>query len=348
VGRHPKPQFIEVRVLAAVLLLLCAATVAGCTSPVEGYALPEGFAGTYRDHLGREDLDNMAWRDTVMMLDPCGFLPDVAVATLGTATYVGGAQSFAGCQAVFKPAVTDKGIGRVAVDLSTRSTQPANTTVGGVPVYMEKGLGCLISVPYRADGFSYWVYSSDGPEGFGHELDACEEGLAFVSAAIPTLGAIPLRSQTTRGFNTPLATLDPCAALDHLEIDYTRWQIFTNIRAYWCEFRFDGEDESTQYGWTSTQKPLDLLVHAPDIGHPVITIDGIRAVQNGRCSLDLYLGESAPRVVDLDGDGPPTDDYWALQDHWVDVVEFTGRGECPRLTEVATAIITAYRAATPA
>ncbi|MFI1465297.1 hypothetical protein [Nocardia carnea] len=345
-GSLPKPQFARISTIAAVVML-CVTTLVGCTSTVQGYPLPAGFAGTYRDQLGHEDLDNVLWRDHVRMLDPCGFINDAAIATLGAPTYFGGAQAFSECQVVFRPSVTEKGIYKVVADLSSRSAEPANATVNGLPVNTQAGLGCLITVPYRERGFSYWVHSKDGPEGFGHELNACDEGLDFVAAALPTLDTTPLRRDTTHGFNTPLANIDPCAALDHLDIDYSRWQIFTGLVASTCEFRFDGEDESTQYGWTNTQKTLDMLFHAHVLDYPVRTIDGVRAVQSDTCSLDIYLGETDPRVVDIDADGPPTDDYWAFSDHWVDVVELTARDDCPRLDEVASAIIAAYRAAPP-
>ncbi|MFE3446334.1 hypothetical protein ACFXNW_25175 [Nocardia sp. NPDC059180] len=237
----------------------------------------------------------------------------------------------------FRPKIGAAGITGVGVDMSHHSMNAPNDTIDGTPVIVERVLGCTITVPYRVRDFIYSMYGSEG-------ADVCPAAKEFVRAALPTLDTTPLRSDTTRAFDTPLAAMDPCAALTVLGTDPDRLKIDTHVVAYNCEVQLDKDDESTYYSIISTQKTLSLLDYGQSEGE-VITVSGVRAVRKpNSCTMDLYLGENDPRTVDIGADGPPPA-HQGRADTWADVVELTGSRGCTDLMRIAEAVVTAYKSA---
>ncbi|WP_280209325.1 hypothetical protein [Nocardia cyriacigeorgica] len=319
-----------------------AALLTGCGQRITGDATAEGTSQTYLQALSPDQRAELGVSAQIRKLDPCGFINEAAIATLGTPAYFGSSQGFDECQVSFRREGRAVPVYKVAVDLSHHSVTGPTETIDGVAVRIERGLGCTITVPYRVRDFSYWFYASEGPD--GREADVCSAAKDFVRAALPLLDTEPMRSDTTRAVDSPLARMDPCAALNVLDADPDRLQIDTGVVAYNCEVQLDIDDETTRYSIISTQKTLSMIDYAEEDGS-LVTVAGVRARQRpNSCTMDIYLDESNSRTLDMGGDGPPPA-HQGRADEWTDVVELTGGHGCRDLTRVAEAVVSAYQSA---
>ncbi|NEW58053.1 hypothetical protein GV794_20690 [Nocardia cyriacigeorgica] len=97
-----------VMVIAAAAMI--AASLTGCAQRITGDANAAGTAATYRQGLSAEQRAALLVSDQIRRLDPCGFINDAAIATLGTPAYFGGSQGFDECHIAFRPKIGAAGI----------------------------------------------------------------------------------------------------------------------------------------------------------------------------------------------------------------------------------------------
>ncbi|MEV6770299.1 hypothetical protein AB0N05_16925 [Nocardia sp. NPDC051030] len=285
----------------------------------------------YRGWLGAEVRQDLAAKDFVRELDPCGFVNDAAIATLGTPTYFGRDQGFDECLLIFRPAVGPNQLSRIKVTTEFRGSSSPKVDLGGTSVGVKaEGGYCIADVPFRNRVISFWTDSLNGS-------DTCSEAKKFVTAALPQFRTTPLRSESKIALNnTPLARMDPCAALSIVGKNRPRLKVQTGVVPYYCGFMLDSDDQSTAQNLTSTQKTLDMVEYAVKKNETMQVGSARARISSSKpayCSLDLYLDEKSPRVTTYNSGDP---------ERWVDVVEMSGQTTCEELAKTATAIVELY------
>ncbi|WP_157227806.1 hypothetical protein [Nocardia asiatica] len=312
----------------------------GCVHDITGAALPaiaDNGPSSYRRGLSAEDQARLAVSDRVRELDPCGFVNEAAVATLGVPIYFGQGQGFDSCILRFQPSIGPSRIYEVTIDTGLRDTETPPTTIHSVPVRLRPADGCMATVPYKPRDFVFWLKGRENS-------NTCTEAVAFVRAALPMLQSRPVRARSQRVLDTPLARLDPCAALSIIGKNRPRLVVDTKLRPYFCTFALDSGDTTTAQNIAYTQKTLEMLqaaredgkVHILGAGQMHIST-GTKDSSTGYCAADLYLNVGSPHRRNITGDlsrrGP---------EHWVDVVSMTTLAGCVALRDTATAIMQFY------
>lgn len=321
-------------------LLLPIMLLSGCGSVIAGAALPQvadDGPSSYRRALSAQEQSHLAVSDRMRELDACGFVNQAAIATLGAPTYFGQGQGFDSCILRFEPSIGPNRIYEVEIDTGLRDTETPPTMIDGVPVRLRPADGCMATVPYPVRDFIFWVKGRENS-------NTCTEAQAFVRAALPMLKTKPLRSRSQRVLDTPLARLDPCAALSVIGKNRPRLQLESNLRPYYCKFILDSSDEKTAQNIAYTQKTLEMLewareegkVHAVGAGHLQIN-RGSKDSPTGYCSADFYPDLGSPHTRNFTGDadihGP---------ERWVDVVDMSTLAGCAALQRTAEAILEFY------
>ncbi|MEU2042671.1 hypothetical protein [Nocardia niwae] len=287
--------------------------------------------------MSAEEQARLAVSDRVRELDACGFVNQAVIATLGAPVYFGQGQDFDSCILRFNPSIGPNGIYEVEINTGQHDNQTAATMIDGVGVRLRPADGCVATVPYHVQDFVFWVKGRENS-------DTCTEATAFVRAALPMLKSTPLRAHSQRVLDTPLARLDPCAALSVIGKNRPRLRVETNMRPYYCTFTLDGDDETTTEKIAYTQKTLEMLEWARkdgkvhDVGGGQLQINrGYKDSPTGHCSADLYLNMGSPHIRNF------TDDVSSSgAERWVDVVDMSTMAGCAALQRTAAAVLEFY------
>ncbi|MEU6191706.1 hypothetical protein [Nocardia sp. NPDC047038] len=321
-------------------LVLATTLLSGCGSDIAGAALPQiadNGPSSYRRALSAQEQSRLAVSDRVRELDACGFVNQAAIATLGAPVYFGQGQDFDSCILRFTPSIGPSRIYAVEINTGQRDTETPPTMIDGVPVRLRPADGCMATVPYPVRDFMFWLKGRDNS-------NTCSEAAAFVRAALPMLKSKPLRAGSQRVLDTPLARLDPCAALSVIGKNKPRLQVDTGLRPYYCKFALDSSDETTSQNIAYTQKTLEMLEWARKdgkvygVGSGQMQINrGSQNSPTGYCSADFYPNVGSSHIRNFTGDadshGP---------EHWVDVVDMSTLAGCAALQRTAEAILEFY------
>lgn len=322
--------------MAAALTVAAASLLAsGCASSIDGtaVAIDRGYRANLTTDTAREVLNE---QDRMRRLDPCGFIDEASVNTLGRIAYFGPGLDQDGCEVRFDRTTTPKRIYALTLGLTVlRTGYGQATSFGGrsASVTSDEDGMCSIAVDFQGQRAFHYLIHSDG-------ASPCEELRAIVAASAPLLDTFPPRAASTKMPKTKAWTLDPCAALSTaFPADQRFYMTGLPSNPYKCDFWLGdrsapGDTNRHTITYSHTQQTQVTFMPEADRRLRIVGFDAREhSGDQDYCKISVFVGANNPF---------PTTDYYGNPEPLVEVIEITGKG-CDKVRRLAAEVVKNYQ-----